>query len=93
MEPEWWKALRPVLLPKRQIGVQQMKNMEHMEQTILRLREVKRMVGLSRSSIYNAIARNDFPRQISLGARAVGWVRTEVEAWVNRRIAASRGQA
>lgn len=63
-----------------------------MEQTILRLHDVQDLVGLSRSSIYNAIANGTFPKQISLGARSVGWLKSEVEGWLNDRIASSRGQ-
>jgi prophage regulatory protein len=50
------------------------------------------MVGLSRSSIYNAIAKGNFPPQISLGERSVGWLKAEVEDWVKERVARSRGQ-
>jgi len=58
--------------------------------TILRLPTVKARTGLSRSTIYLRIAEGNFPRPISLGARAVGWIETEVNDWVARRIAASR---
>jgi prophage regulatory protein len=63
-----------------------------MEKSILRLRDVKAMVGLSRSSIYNAIAKGTFPKQISLGERSVGWLRTDVEGWINDRVENSRGR-
>lgn len=62
-------------------------------QKLLRLNDVKEITGLSRSSIYAAIARSEFPRQISIGARAVGWIEAEVLAWVERRISASRATA
>ena len=58
--------------------------------TILRLPTVKARTGLSRSTIYLRIAEGNFPPPISLGARAVGWIETEVNDWVARRIAASR---
>ena len=64
-----------------------------MDQRILRLKSVMALVGLSRSSIYNAIARNEFPRQISLGARSVGWLESEIHDWLQRRVAISRGAA
>jgi IS5 family transposase len=31
-----------------------------------------------------------FPRPVSLGARAVGWIETEVEEWIARQIEVSR---
>ena len=57
---------------------------------ILRLPTVKTRTGLSRSSIYLRISQGRFPKPISLGERAVGWVEAEVTEWVNRQIEASR---
>jgi prophage regulatory protein len=47
-------------------------------------------VGLSRSSIYCAVAEKRFPQPVRLGARAVGWLESEVDDWVNNQIALSR---
>jgi len=58
-----------------------------MEQTrILRLPEVMHVTGLSRSTIYVQMNNGDFPRSIRLGARSVGWLSTDIEAWVNSRV-------
>lgn len=59
---------------------------------ILRLPEVKTRVGLSRSSIYLAISREDFPRPIQLGARAVGWLESDIEGWIADRLTNSRSR-
>lgn len=61
-----------------------------MAEAILRLPEVKRRVGLARSSIYAALARKEFPAQIKLGRTAVGWLETEINDWIEQRVAASR---
>lgn len=61
-----------------------------MSQTILRLPIVKARTGLSRSSIYLKIAKNEFPKPISLGARSVGWLENEVEDWIVACTKASR---
>jgi prophage regulatory protein len=53
-----------------------------MTNAILRLPAVKASTGLSRSMIYQLIAAGDFPRQINLGARAVGWLESDVQAWI-----------
>ena len=45
--------------------------------TILRLPDVKRSTGLSRSTIYLRIAQGTFPKPVSLGGRAVGWLEAE----------------
>jgi prophage regulatory protein len=63
-----------------------------MATTILRLPEVKRITGLSRSSIYLRISQGRFPRSISLGGRAVGWVSSDVSNWVDERILLSRAE-
>lgn len=61
-----------------------------MANTILRLPAVKAQTGLSRSTIYLRVAEGKFPKPISLGARAVGWVDADVEAWVTGQIEQSR---
>jgi prophage regulatory protein len=53
--------------------------------TILRLPDVIARVGLSRSSIYLALSRNDFPSQVRLGLRSVGWLESDIDEWVRRR--------
>lgn len=54
---------------------------------ILRLKGVRAKTGLSRTSIYRLISSNLFPRPIKLGARASGWVESEVESFLKARIA------
>lgn len=61
-----------------------------MAHTILRLPAVKAHTGLSRSTIYLRILQGTFPRPVSLGARAVGWVESEIQEWLQRQIEASR---
>ena len=55
---------------------------------ILRVAQVKARTGLSRSSIYNFIKDGCFPKSVLVGARAVGWLDTEVDAWLQARVAA-----
>jgi prophage regulatory protein len=57
---------------------------------ILRLPEVMARVGLKRASIYQHMAAGSFPKQISLGVRAVGWLENEIDQWLSDRISASR---
>jgi prophage regulatory protein len=57
-----------------------------MSNAMLRLPQVKIKVGLSPSSIYSAIAEKRFPQPVRLGARAVCWLESEVDDWVNKRI-------
>lgn len=69
---------------------------------ILRRNKVERKTGLSRSTIYAKMTPSrkrpgdydpTFPKPISLGARAVGWIEAEIDAWVAAQIAKSRAQA
>jgi prophage regulatory protein len=59
-------------------------------QTFLRLKQVKALTGLSRSWIYEAIRRGDFPHPIPIGARAVAWPEQSIAIWQQRRIAQAR---
>lgn len=61
-----------------------------MAQEIIKLREVKKITCISGSSIYRGAANGSFPRPIKLGERSSGWLRSEVEQWLQERIDASR---
>lgn len=64
--------------------------------TVERLAAVCRRTGLSRSTIYRRLdADPDFPRPVQLGtgARAVGFLTSEIDAWLAGRIAARDQQA
>lgn len=61
-----------------------------MSHTVIRLPEVKKRTGLSRSTIYLRMANNEFPHPISLGGRAVGWLEEDINEWIVTRIEESR---
>ena len=52
---------------------------------MLRPREVFVRVGLSRTTIWRAVRRGDFPAPRRLSANAVGWRASEVDAWIASR--------
>ena len=62
-----------------------------MNTKILKLPEVMERCALSRSSIYAYISKGNFPRPVTLGLRAVGWLESEIVDWINQR-AEMRGQ-
>ena len=64
-----------------------------MQTIILRLPQIKARTGLSRSTIYLRISEDRFPKPISLGGRAVGWIEAEVNDWLNQQIDNSRKAA
>ena len=61
--------------------------------TILKLPQVMAATGLSRSSIYLRMSEGTFPRQISLGARSIGWIDSEVQEWISSQIRKSRADS
>lgn len=58
--------------------------------TILRRKKVEARTGLARSTIYQHVRAGTFPAPISLGAKSVGWIEAEVNAWLEARIDDSR---
>jgi prophage regulatory protein len=67
--------------------------------TIIRRKQVEARTGLSRSSIYARLRQNPkrpgdydptFPKPISVGAKAVGWIEAEIDAWLTAQVEKSR---
>ena len=70
--------------------------------TILRRKQVEARTGLSRSSIYARLRHNPkrpgdydptFPKPVSVGAKAVGWIEAEIDAWLTAQVEKSRKAA
>lgn len=67
--------------------------------TILRRKQVEARTGLSCSSIYARLRHNPkrpgdfdptFPKPVSIGAKAVGWIEAEIDAWLAAQVEKSR---
>lgn len=58
-----------------------------MHPVIIRLSSVRGLCGLSRSTVYQHIAEGVMTTPVALGARAVGWPVSEIEAINRARIA------
>ncbi|MBM3604882.1 MAG: AlpA family phage regulatory protein [Alphaproteobacteria bacterium] len=56
-----------------------------MPNEILRLPKVIALIGMSRSWLYAEVATGRFPTPVKLGTRAIGWRRSDVEAWLTSR--------
>ena len=56
-----------------------------MVEEILRKRRVLAVIGMGNTWLNEAVKRKEFPAPVRLGARAVGWKRSDVEAWVASR--------
>jgi prophage regulatory protein len=59
--------------------------------SILRLPDVEARCAVNRRTLYYWIERGMFPRPINLGPRTVGWLDSDIEAWINEKAQASRG--
>jgi prophage regulatory protein len=65
----------------------------HMSDKVLRLKAVQQQTGKSRSAIYHDIKSGLFPRQIRIGRRAVGWLESEISAWLHQVVSSSSSAA
>ncbi|WP_417559970.1 AlpA family transcriptional regulator [Marinomonas sp.] len=52
----------------------------------MKLKEVIRVTGLGRSSVYSFMSKGEFPQNITLGERAVGWLESEVLEWMQDKL-------
>ena len=62
-----------------------------MAERLLKRREVEARVCLSRATIYERMARKEFPRPLRIGAQAVAWRESEIEDWIATRATAIPG--
>jgi len=64
-----------------------------MSQSLIRLPEVQRRTGYSKAWIYRLLKEERFPASIKIGSRAIAFIESEIDEWINQRIAESRGEA
>lgn len=58
--------------------------------SLLRRPDVETRTGLSRSEIYRRVKDGSFPPPIALGAQAVAWPSSDIDAWIAERIRHAR---
>ena len=66
-------------------GVMALVTFELARQQIVRPKEVMRLLGLSRSTLYRMIERGTFPRARILSTRSTGWTQEELTTWIEAR--------
>lgn len=54
---------------------------------LIRRKEVQAKTGLGASSIYALMKQGKFPHPIHLSIRRVAWIESEVDLWIEERIA------
>ena len=60
------------------------------EPAFLRRKRVETRTGLSRSTIYQYIKDGAFPQPVPLRPSAVGWLESDVSAWIAGRVKIAR---
>lgn len=58
---------------------------------LIRISEVLHRTGFSRSQIYRLVAMGQFPRPIRIAEATSAWIESEIQTWIESRIAATRG--
>ena len=54
---------------------------------LIKLKDVTAMTGLSRSHLYALAQQGIFPKPVKLTERSSAWVESEVQGWIESRIA------
>ncbi len=57
---------------------------------LIKLPKVCEITGLSKSAIYEKMKEGTFPQSIAISSRSVGWLLSEVNNFIQERVAASR---
>lgn len=63
-----------------------------MSQSFIRLSEVQRRTGYSKAWIYRLLKEQRFPQSVKVGSRSIAFVESEIDEWIDQRIAESRGE-
>jgi prophage regulatory protein len=61
-------------------------NYDTIQNRFLREKEVRARTGLSRTTRWRLEQAGDFPTRRRLSANAIGWLESEIEAWMQARI-------
>ena len=59
--------------------------MNNKNNKLIKISEVIEKTSLSRSTIYRLLNLGDFPRQVKLSSRSIGWVEEEIQEWINEK--------
>lgn len=61
-----------------------------MSTRLIKMPEVMHRTGYGKAWIYRLISHGKFPASVKIGTRAIAFVESEVDDWINQRIAESR---
>lgn len=63
-----------------------------MSHSLIRMTETMRRTGYGKAWIYRLISQGRFPKPVKIGCRAIAFIESEIDEWINQRIAESRGE-
>lgn len=63
---------------------------ENKKNRLIRLPEVIRRTGFGKTWIYELIKTGRFPTQVKTGVRAVAFIESEIDSWIDNAISQSR---
>lgn len=63
-----------------------------MPKNLIRFTEVQRRTGYSKAWLYRLMSQGKFPKSVKIGSRSIAFIESEIDDWINHRIAESRGE-
>ena len=63
-----------------------------MPKNLIRFTEVQRRTGYSKAWLYRRMSQGKFPKSVKIGSRSIAFIESEIDDWINHRIAESRGE-
>lgn len=67
--------------------------MSDRKENLIRLPEVIKRTGISKTTIYELINEKRFPSQVKIGTRAVAFIESEIDEWLVNLINTSRNKS
>jgi len=56
-----------------------------MDIQVYRIKDLIKLLGVSKETIYFWIRKNQFPKPVKLGQRVSVWLKNDIEKWLNKR--------
>jgi prophage regulatory protein len=68
--------------PLEHVNAEKYKELTEKHPGLMRIRDVVKLTGRGRTSIYMDCSTGRFPRSLRIGAQAVAWKKADVYAWI-----------
>lgn len=52
---------------------------------VIRAKELSKILSVSLPTLWRMEKRGDLPRKVSISERAVGWLKSDIEAWLESK--------